>query len=49
MQRMAGHIPGAQYECLVGAGHIANVEQPDAFNATVLAFLRQHFPPHPRI
>ena len=49
MQRMAGHIPGAQYECLQGAGHIANVEQPDAFNATVLAFLRQHFPPHPRI
>ena len=49
MQRMAGYIPGAQYECLEGAGHIANVEQPEAFNATVLAFLRQHFPPYPRI
>ena len=42
MQRMAGHIPGAQYQCLEGAGHIANVEKPEAFNAAVLAFLRQH-------
>jgi 3-oxoadipate enol-lactonase len=32
MQRMAGKIPGAVYQCLPGAGHIANVEQPDAFN-----------------
>ena len=41
MQRMAAHIPQAQYQCLAGAGHIANVEQPDAFNAALLGFLRR--------
>ena len=45
MQRMASRIPGAQYQCLAQAGHIANVEQPQAFNAAVLAFVRQHFAP----
>ena len=43
MQRMASRIPGAQYLLLPGAGHIANMEQPAAFNAAVLAFLQQHF------
>jgi 3-oxoadipate enol-lactonase len=43
MQRMAERIPGSTYRCLAAAGHIANVEQPQAFNAAVLAFLRQHF------
>ncbi len=42
MQRMAGKIPQAQYRCLSGAGHIANVEQPQAFNDAVTGFLRQH-------
>lgn len=41
MQRMAGRIPGATYTCLADAGHIANLEQPAAFNAAVVAFLRQ--------
>ncbi len=41
MQRMAARIPGAQYTCLAGAGHIANVEQPAAFDAAVLDFLRR--------
>lgn len=40
MQRMAGKIPGAVYQCLNGAGHIANVEQPDAFNAALVGFLK---------
>lgn len=44
MQRMAAKIPGAQYLCLPGAGHLANMEQPAAFNTAVLAFLNQHFP-----
>lgn len=44
MQRMAAKIAGAQYLCLPGAGHLANMEQPTAFNTTVLAFLNQHFP-----
>jgi 3-oxoadipate enol-lactonase len=41
MQRMAARIPQAQYRCLNGAGHIANVEQPDAFNGAVVDFLRR--------
>jgi len=43
MQRMAGRIPGSRYLCLAAAGHIANVEQPQAFNEAVLSFLREHF------
>lgn len=43
MQRMAGHVPGAEYLGLAQAGHIANVEQPSAFNAALLSFLQRHF------
>ena len=43
MEKMAAKIPGAQYVCLPGVGHLANLEQPAAFNAAVLAFLQQHF------
>jgi pimeloyl-ACP methyl ester carboxylesterase len=43
MQRMAQRIPGADYLCLADAGHIANVEQPAAFQAAVLSFLQRHF------
>ena len=44
MRRMAGRIPDAEFVCLGNAGHIANVEQPQAFNAAVLDFLQRHFP-----
>lgn len=44
MQRMAARIPGAEFTCLAGAGHIANVERPAAFNAAVVSFLQRHFP-----
>ena len=44
MEKMAGRIPGATYVCLPGIGHIANIEQPDAFNGAILTFLKQHFP-----
>ena len=44
MARMAARIGGAEYVCLAGAGHIANVEAPVAFNAAVVSFLRRHFP-----
>ena len=44
MRRMAARIPQADYHCIEAAGHIANLEQPDAFNAAVLAYLQQHFP-----
>jgi 3-oxoadipate enol-lactonase len=42
MRRMAGHIPGAEFVELSGAGHIANVEQPQAFGDAVVGFLRRH-------
>ena len=43
MQRMSERVAGSEYVCLSGAGHIANVEAPAAFNAALLAFLRRHF------
>jgi 3-oxoadipate enol-lactonase len=33
-------IPGARYEPVEGAGHISNLEKPDAFNTLVNAFIR---------
>jgi 3-oxoadipate enol-lactonase len=33
-------IPGALYEAIEGAGHIANLEKPDTFNTLVGAFIR---------
>jgi pimeloyl-ACP methyl ester carboxylesterase len=43
MQKMAERIAGTRYACLPHAGHIANIEQPDAFNRVVLDFLQAHF------
>lgn len=42
MERMAARIRGAEYGCLADAGHIANVEQPAAFDAAVVGFLKRH-------
>jgi pimeloyl-ACP methyl ester carboxylesterase len=36
---MAAKIPGATKVVLAGAGHAANLDQPDAFNRAVVAFL----------
>ncbi|MDE2146094.1 MAG: alpha/beta fold hydrolase [Burkholderiales bacterium] len=48
MQRMAQRIPGAEFLCLAGAGHIAPLEQPGAFAAAVLDFLQRRLaPPQP--
>jgi pimeloyl-ACP methyl ester carboxylesterase len=38
-RRMANAIPGATLEIIPGAGHLANLEQPDAFNKALTAFL----------
>jgi 3-oxoadipate enol-lactonase len=38
-RRMASAIPGAKLEIIPGAGHLANLEQPDAFNKALTAFL----------
>ncbi len=39
---MARRIPGARLAVVRGAGHLSNLEQPDAFNAAVLPFLLEH-------
>lgn len=39
MERMAARIPGARFVALEGAGHLAHLERPAAFNAAVRGFL----------
>jgi len=43
MRRMAQTIPGAEFRILAGAGHIANMETPAAFNAAVVEFVQRRF------
>jgi 3-oxoadipate enol-lactonase len=40
MAKMATYIPKARYFELEGVGHLANLEQPGAFNAALDSFLR---------
>lgn len=40
MKDMTDHTSGAMLAEIVGAAHIANVDEPEAFNAAVAAFLR---------
>jgi 3-oxoadipate enol-lactonase len=37
---LARMIPGAHYEPIEGAGHLGNLERPEAFNTTIGAFIR---------
>lgn len=39
MEKMAGRIPGADYVCMAGTGHLGNLENPAAFNEAVGSFL----------
>jgi 3-oxoadipate enol-lactonase len=39
-QQMAGAIPGARLELIPAAGHLANLEQPEAFNRALVSFVR---------
>ncbi len=39
MERMAAKIPAANYVCLAGVNHMANMEAPDLFNSTLRDFL----------
>ena len=41
-EAMARRIPGARLAVIAGAGHVSNLEQPEAFNEAVLGFLRTH-------
>ena len=43
MEKMAARIPGCEYRCLPDVGHLANLEDPAAFDAAVLEFLNRHF------
>jgi 3-oxoadipate enol-lactonase len=36
------HIPGAELVILKDAGHLSNIDQPEAFNKAVLEFLARH-------
>jgi pimeloyl-ACP methyl ester carboxylesterase len=38
---MAAKIPGAKLVTIPNAGHAANIDQPEAFNAAVLGFLEE--------
>ncbi|HEY1447969.1 MAG TPA: alpha/beta hydrolase, partial [Caulobacteraceae bacterium] len=38
---MASKIPAAKKVVLANAGHAANIDQPEAFNAAVLGFLAE--------
>jgi 3-oxoadipate enol-lactonase len=42
MERMAQKIPGSDYMCLPGCGHLGPMDQPEAFNNALLAFLKRH-------
>ncbi|MBI3371204.1 MAG: alpha/beta fold hydrolase [Betaproteobacteria bacterium] len=42
MEKMAQKIPGAEYFCLPGCGHLGPMDQPDAFNSALLAFLQRN-------
>ena len=42
MEKMAQKIPGAQYVCMPGCGHLGPMDQPNEFNAALLAFLQRH-------
>jgi len=43
-RRFARAIPHAQLVVIPGAGHLSNLEQPEAFNAAVRVFCREHPP-----
>ncbi len=42
MERMAQKIPASEYVCLPGCGHLGPMDQPEAFNSALLAFLERH-------
>jgi 3-oxoadipate enol-lactonase len=42
MEKLAARIPGAEYVCLEGCGHLGPMDQPEAFNESLAAFLKRH-------
>lgn len=43
-RKLATDIKGAEYAEVPDAGHLSNIERPDAFNTALTAFYRRHFP-----
>ena len=43
MEKMAGRIAGAEFALLANCGHLANLERPAEFGATILDFLDRRF------
>jgi pimeloyl-ACP methyl ester carboxylesterase len=43
MAQMAARIAGAEFVCVPGMGHLANLEAPAAYNAALLDFLSRRF------
>lgn len=41
-REMARRIPGTRMTVIERAGHLSNIEQPEAFNRAVLGFLMEH-------
>jgi 3-oxoadipate enol-lactonase len=41
-REMAKRILGARFTIIEGAGHLSNIERPEAFNRAVLSFLEEH-------
>ena len=41
-REMAKRISGARFTIIEGAGHLSNIERPEAFNRAVLAFLEEY-------
>jgi pimeloyl-ACP methyl ester carboxylesterase len=41
MERMAGRMPEARFIVIEGAGHLPNLERPDAFNEVLSAFIEE--------
>lgn len=42
MEKMASKVPGAEYVLMPDCGHLGPMDQPVAFNAILLSFLRKH-------
>jgi 3-oxoadipate enol-lactonase len=43
MQKMAARIAGAEFHCMPGVGHLANMEAPAPFNRSLVDFLLRRF------
>lgn len=42
VRRLAAQLPGSEVTVIRGAGHVSNLEAPEAFNGVALAFLARH-------